>query len=249
MFLASIRPAGLVDASCVTANTIPGFPPMCKMLAAAVVAFAVLSASSARCGDQPHEFSADLVYDDAGGRTAARSGKLNVADHKIRIEPPDFGIGFFIVRSDAAAAYFVKPAQRVFMDAKQSSELTQLLVPVDPDNPCRQWRAMAQIAGVTDQGTAWHCERIGDESIAGRRTLKYRGISPRKDRYLIWIDPRIDFVARIEADDCSTVEVANIQEGPQPAQLFEIPAGYLKFDPQKLIDRIKQSDVWVGSPQ
>ena len=222
---------------------------MCKMLAAAVVAFAVLSASSARCGDQPHEFSADLVYDDAGGRTAARSGKLNVADHKIRIEPPDFGIGFFIVRSDAAAAYFVKPAQRVFMDAKQSSELTQLLVPVDPDNPCRQWQAMAQIAGVTDQGTAWHCERIGDESIAGRRTLKYRGISPRKDRYLIWIDPRIDFVARIEADDCSTVEVANIQEGPQPAQLFEIPAGYLKFDPQKLIDRIKQSDVWVGSPQ
>ena len=155
----------------------------------------------------------------------------------------------FAVRSDAAAAYFVRPAQRVFMDAKQSSELTQLLVPVDPDDPCRQWQAMAQIAGVTDQGAAWRCERIGDEAIAGRRTIKYRGISPREDRYLIWIDPRIDFVVRLEADDGSTVEVADIQEGPQPAQLFEMPAGYVKFDPQKLIDRIKQSDVWVEPPQ
>jgi len=248
MFLASIWPAGPVDASCVTVNTIPGFPPMSKMLVSAVVAFEVLSAPCARCGDQPHQFSADLVYDNAGVRTA-HSGKLNVADHRIRIEPPALVVGFFIVRSDAAAAYFVKPAQRVFMDAKQSSELTQLLVPVDPDDPCRQWQAMAQIAGVTDQGAAWRCERIGDEAIAGRRTIKYRGISPREDRYLIWIDPRIDFVVRLEADDGSTVEVANIQEGPQPAQLFEIPAGYVKFDPQKLIDRIKQSDVWVESPQ
>ena len=218
---------------------------MSKMLVAAVVAFAVLSAPSARCG----EFSADLVYHNAGSRTAAHSGKLNVADRKIRIEPPALVVGFFIVRSDAAAAYFVRPAQRVFMDAKQSSELTQLLVPVDPDDPCRQWQAMAQIAGVTDQGAAWRCERIGDEAIAGRRTIKYRGISPREDRYLIWIDPRINFVVKLEADDGSTVEVANIQEGPQPEQLFEIPAGYVKFDPQKLIDRIKQSDVWVEAPQ
>ncbi len=108
---------------------------------------------------------------------------------------------------------------------------------------------MAQIAGVTDRGTTWRCERIDDESIAERPTIKYRGISPREDRYLIWIDPRINFVVKLEANDGSTVEVANIQEGPQPAQLFEIPAGYVKFDPQKLIDRIKQSDVCVESPQ
>jgi hypothetical protein len=222
---------------------------MSKMRVAVVVAFAVLSAPCARGGDQPQQFSADLVYDKAGVRAAAHSGKLNVADRKIRIEPPDPAIGFFIVRSDTAAAYFVKPAQRVFMDAKQSSELTQLLVPVNPDDPCRQWQAMAQIAGVTDQGAAWRCDRIGDESIAGHRAIKYRGISPREDRYLIWIDPRIDFVVKLEANDGSTVEAANIQEGPQPAQLFEIPAGYAKFDPQKLIDRIKQSDVWVEPPQ
>ena len=82
-------------------------------------------------------------------------------------------------------------------------------------------------------------------AFRGRRTVKYRGISPREDRYLIRIDPGIDFVVKLEAVDGSTVEVVNIQEEPQPAQLFEIPAGYLKFDPQKLIDRIKQSDVWV----
>src|SRR5258708_21815658 len=45
-----------------------------------------------------------------------------------------------------------------------------------------RWQAMAQIAGVTDQGPTWRCERIDDEAIAGRRTIKYRGSSPREDR-------------------------------------------------------------------
>ena len=40
----------------------------------------------------------------------------------------------------------------------------------------------------------------------------------------------------------------NIVEGPQSASLFEIPAGYRKFDPQALIEIIKQSDVWVDEP-
>ena len=30
--------------------------------------------------------------------------------------------------------------------------------------------------------------------------------------------------------------------------LFEIPPGFRKFDPQTLIKRIKQSDVWVDAP-
>ena len=40
------------------------------------------------------------------------------------------------------------------------------------------------------------------------------------------------------------VEVVRLE--PQPAQLFEIPPGFRKFDPQLVIERIKQSDVWVA---
>jgi hypothetical protein len=50
--------------------------------------------------------------------------------------------------------------------------------------------------------------------------------------------------------DGTTIAVENIHEEPQPAHLFEIPPGFHKFDPQALIKRIKQSDVWVDeTPQ
>jgi hypothetical protein len=41
------------------------------------------------------------------------------------------------------------------------------------------------------------------------------------------------------------MEIMNVEIAPQPASLFEVPADYMKFDPLRLIDRLKQSDVWV----
>jgi hypothetical protein len=43
--------------------------------------------------------------------------KLNVSGRKVRIETPDLAMGYFIIRDDVGAAYFVRPVQRVFMDA------------------------------------------------------------------------------------------------------------------------------------
>jgi hypothetical protein len=47
-------------------------------------------------------------------------------------------------------------------------------------------------------------------------------------------------------EDGSTITAENVRDGPQPAQLFEIPSAFRKFDPESLIQRIKQSDVWVA---
>ena len=44
------------------------------------------------------------------------------------------------------------------------------------------------------------------------------------------------------------ITAEHIRDEPQPAQTFEIPAGMRKFDPEALIQRIKQSDVWVAQP-
>jgi hypothetical protein len=219
--------------------------PITVALALGAALWLAVSAVSAPAG----QFSADLIRTDAEGVPPRPAGKLNVLNKNVRIETSDVPGGFFLVPGDADAAYFVRPAQKIFMDAKQSSLLTQVFVVVDPNDPCRQWLAAARIAGAVDQTDQWRCERVADQSSAERHTIKYRAMSPRKQQYLMWIDPRIDFVVRLDADDGSTVAVANIQEGPQPAQLFEIPAGYVKFDPQKLIERIKQSDVWVWPPQ
>ena len=90
------------------------------------------------------EFAGDLVGTDASGKTTQAIGKILVAQGNVRIETRELADGYFLIPRRQRAAYFVRPAQRVFMDAKQSSQLTQFFIPVDPDNPCRQWRAAAK---------------------------------------------------------------------------------------------------------
>src|SRR5271156_759035 len=93
-------------------------------LASAIFVVVVPNVASAQ------QFSAELSRRDAAGQTS--SGRLLVQGDNIRIEAPDLQSGFFLVRTDAKTVYFVQPDRQVFMDARQSSILTELLVPVDP---------------------------------------------------------------------------------------------------------------------
>ena len=203
------------------------------------------------CGCAPaqaQQFSADLVRTELQGGVAASIGKLRVFDDKVRIEMRDFPDGFFLIDGVSRAAYFARPGERVFMDARQSSPLTHLLVPVDVGDPCLQWQAMAKLAGATDRNDPWRCERVGEESVGGRGVVVYRAISSRGRELLGWIDPNLKFPLRIRMQEGTSITVENIHEESQPARLFEIPSGFRKFDPEALIKRIKQSDVWVDEP-
>ena len=197
---------------------------------------------------QAQQFSADLVRLDASGQPAGATGKLHVADDKVRIETPDVADGFFVIDSAVPTAFFVRTARRVFMDAKQSSELTQIFVAVDPGDPCRRWQAMAVLAGAATQDRQWYCEPAGRETIEGHETLVYRAVSPQGRRHTVTIDARLKFPLRFAAEDGTAVVVTNIVESLPSASLFEIPSSYGKFDPRALIERIKQSDVWVDEP-
>jgi hypothetical protein len=195
------------------------------------------------------EFSADLISMGGNGPSKAGLGKIHVENNKVRIESPDVPDGFFLVDSGARSAYFVKAPQKVFMDSMQTSLLTQILVPVDPDNPCQQWQMMAVVAGAADRGGQWLCERMGGDTLDGHRVTVFRATTPRNRPSSVWIDPQLKFVLKIQTDDGTTVELRNIQKGPQAARLFELPSTYGKFDPKQLIERIKQSDVWVERPK
>jgi hypothetical protein len=196
------------------------------------------------------EFSADIVSSNGDAAASPRLGRLYVKNEKARIETSELPDGFFLVDSVDHVAYFVRPAQRVFMDAKQTTRLTRILVRVDPSDPCRQWDAMAVAAGVTSRGGRWRCERSGEETVDGRTVTVYWAASSDNRRISAWVDPQLKFPLRVRSDDGMTVaELKNVQEGPQAAGLFEMPPNYAKFDPQRLIERIKQSDVWVEPPQ
>jgi hypothetical protein len=209
-----------------------------------LIGFVIYGCTSA----QAQQFSADLVTTHVDGTATASAGKLRVFNDKVRIETPDFADGFFLIDGPSRTAYFARPAERIFMDARQSSRLTQLFVTVDPSDPCPQWQIMANLAGSPDSNDPWRCERVGEAIIDGRRAAAYRTISRPGRDIMGWIDLELKFPLRIKMEDGSTIAVQNIHEGPQSARLFEIPPGFHKFDPQALIRRIRQSDVWVDEP-
>jgi hypothetical protein len=205
------------------------------------------------CGHTPaqaQQFSADLVtLKDDGASVPA--GRLRVSGDKVRIETPELGDGFFVIKGAKPTAFFVRPATRLFMEARQSSRLTRIFVQVDPDNPCRQWEAMANVAGITDQSAKsqddWRCERVGEETIDGNDTITYRAILAPNQELFGWIDPKRKFPLRIKTEDGAVIVAQNIRDGPQSALMFEIPSCFRKFDPEALIQRIKRSDVWVAN--
>jgi hypothetical protein len=193
---------------------------------------------------QAQQFSAELITSDAAGEVVGEAGRLYVADRVVRIETPDLPGSFLVVNSMLPAAYLVRPAQQVFMDAKQSSRLSRLFVPLDPANPCQQWQTMAEVAGITDSGQ-WRCDAQGREIVDGRSTLKY-AVTSLRGRSTGWIDPQLGFPLKIETEQGDVLALRNIQEAPQPPDKFEIPGNYKKFEPRSVIEQMKRSDIWVG---
>jgi hypothetical protein len=210
------------------------------------LALACLSSFGAAVTAQAEQFSAAIVtqHDDV----SAPAGRLSVLDGRVRIETIEHPDGFFLIDTGKPSAYFVRPGAHVFMDARQSSQLTRLFVPVDPDAPCSQWQAMASLAGVAGQGE-WRCERTGEETIDGRSTVVFRASFGAGQDYVGWIDLERRFPLRIRTEDGAIIALEQIRNEPQPESAFELPGNLQKFSPEALIDRIKQSDVWVPKPK
>lgn len=206
-------------------------------------ALSVSGAGSARA----QQFSADIMTRQSDG--AKITGRLAVRDGKVRIETTEHPDGFFLVDASAAnpSAYFVRPAAHIYMDARQSSRLTRLFVPVDPDRPCPQWQAMARLAGASG-GEEWHCQRTGEETIDGHDAIAVRVETGTGPNYDGSIDRARKFPLRIVTGDGVVIALENIRDEAPPASSFELPQGLRKFSPEALIERIKQSDVWVSKP-
>lgn len=212
----------------------------------AIIALCGLAVGLSGAALRAQQFSADLVGSNASGRIAGTPGRIYVAGRKARIETPDLPDSFLIVDTVAPASYLVRPAQRIFMDSKQSSRLTRLFVPLDPADPCAQWRTMAAVAGLTEPG-AWHCQAGDRVNYEGRSTVKFTVLSPR-GRSTRWVDPQLGFPLRIEDADRAGFALRNIRQGPQPADKFAIPAGYRKFDPRLVLELLKHTDIYVKPP-
>jgi hypothetical protein len=191
------------------------------------------------------DFSADVI--DGGG------AKIYSSAGKVRIEANG---GYFLIANDAAV--FVRPAQQFYTDARRSTVLTQLFIPVDPENPCPQWQAAAMNAGVPGAEGAWHCERVEVGPVEWLRVTpadpgpriiaRWRVTPPDQNPRDCWIDPELTFPVRIQMSNGAEFSLHDIDLATQSPELFSVPATYRKLDPHALLERMKHSDVWAAPP-
>jgi hypothetical protein len=97
----------------------------------------------------------------------------------------------------------------------------------DVNDACPQWKKTAEQAGTFKNWGS--CTKVGSDSLNGRSTVKYEGVSAKGEKSFVWVDTKLHCVVKMDGTD-GGMELRNIQEGSQPASLFEIPAGYTKFD-------------------
>jgi hypothetical protein len=215
---------------------------------ASAVSLLVLVCSAGAAGQSLPQFSADIVSRDSGGAAPGATAKLFVSNHKARIEMAGSADGFFLSDTDAGTALFVRSTQRLYLDARQSTPLTRIFVPVDPRDPCRQWQAAAITAGVVDTGE-WRCEPVERSIVNQHPVIEYRVSIKDGPSSYGWVDSSIGFPLKWQTANGHLFALENIRLDMQPANLFSVPPDYRKLDPQALLERIKHSDVWAEPPK
>lgn len=103
----------------------------------------------------------------------------------------------------------------------------------DAENACSDWLKLPSNQGGT-------CHKVGSETVNGRNTVKYEGTNSKGESGFVWLDPKLRFPVKWQGKDGQGGELRNIQEGSQPASLFEIPAGFQKFDMGAMMNKMGQ---------
>jgi hypothetical protein len=196
----------------------------------AICALVVLSVSSAFAFQGPQPFSADFSTT-SPTHNIHSTGKIFVAIPKMRVETVSTGkeqAGPFggninmIMDLNAKTSYMLMPQQHMYMEfhTDQNSAAGQRMPKIEDliaaGDPC------AGRTGAT-------CKKIGPETVNGRACEKWE-MTEKAKTSTYWFDIKLRFPVKMVLADGMTTEYTNIKEGNQDASLFQVPAGYTKFD-------------------
>jgi outer membrane lipoprotein-sorting protein len=178
------------------------------------------------------EFSAEIVDTQKPGTQA----KIYMAKDKMRVEPADKnqrGMGAFIMNLTTQTSTVLMDQQHMYMELPAQTAAQRnpykFFRTADAENACSDWLQLSWNKGGT-------CHKVGNETVNGRSTVKYEDTNANGEAGTIWVDPKLRFPVKWQGKNGSG-ELRNIQEGSQPASLFEIPAGYIKFDMGSMMQR------------
>jgi hypothetical protein len=172
------------------------------------------------------EFSAEVVSSQKQG-TQTQS-KIYFSKDKIRFDSrdPDSKGAAFIMNLASQTVTILMPQQHMYMEmpaqAQEQRQMFSFFKTSDVENACGDWLKLASNKGGT-------CHKVGSETINGRNTVEYEGTNAKSEVSHVWLDPKLRFPVKWQGKGDGG-ELRNIQEGSQPASLFEIPAGFTKMD-------------------
>ena len=181
------------------------------------------------------EFSAEIFDNQKPGPQA----KVYFGKEKIRFESEKkdaHGGGALIMDLATQSSTVVMDQQHMYMElpAQMAAQRNtyHFFRTGDVDSACSDWLAQSWNKGGT-------CHKVGSDTVNGRSTVKYEGTNSRGESGTMWLDPKLRFPVKWEGKNGGG-ELRNIQEGAQPASLFEIPAGYTKFDMGAMMKQSQQ---------
>jgi hypothetical protein len=176
------------------------------------------------------EFSADVVNTKDNGEPK----KLYAGKDKVRfeVETRNAGMGPTAVILDEGQNKYtvVMSERRMYMDAPTTMVkplMTHYWRVQDVNDACPEWKKTAEQAGTYKNWGG--CTKMGSDSLNGRSAVKYEGVSNQGEKSHIWVDTKLRCVVKTD-EAAGGFELRNIHEASQPASLFEVPAGYTKFD-------------------
>jgi hypothetical protein len=177
------------------------------------------------------EFSGEMFDAQKGS-----NGKIYFSKDKVRFESankdPRSG-GVVILNLATQTTTVLMNQQHMYMDLSPqmaSQRMTYNFFRTgDVEAACSDWMQLPQKKGGS-------CHKIGSETVNGRSTVKYEGTNAKGETGDIWLDPKLRFPVKWEGRN-GNWELRNIQEGSQPASLFEVPAGYTKFEMGGMMQR------------
>lgn len=177
------------------------------------------------------EFSADIFTSKNGGMGL---NKVYAGTDKVRFEVQNgnaaMGPAAIILDVTQRKYTVLMPQRHMYMDAPAMMTkplITKFWRVDDVNDACPQWKKSIEEAGSLNNWGS--CTKIGSDTLNGRSTVKYEGVSSKGDKNYVWVDTKLHCVVKTE-NQSDSLELRNIQEGSQAASLFEIPAGFTKFD-------------------
>lgn len=226
----------------------------------AIAAMALALTSLAGMPGNAQEFSADVVTTPARGASTAR---VYVGRTKMRIQTfqngqPEGGVIWdagqksTVIVMDQNRSYIGgsnSPIVNAALSGSGAPTLLRLFAPATSD-PCVTWNnAVLRFQDSTHKAPHFTCHSAGADVVNGRAAQKWavtttNGDGTTESGYA-WIDNRLHVVSRSQ-DKNSEMDLQNVQEGPQPDAVFQIPAGYHQLDESELLMQLKGGSTAIA---